>query len=1304
MKKLLSYSAALIAVLAGLFSCQPKEQPTPEPEVGTTLQQAPLVNAVADAYAKWEDDNVIPESLKVGETTLTLPQYQYAIATLLVNLSKADKSDIAVIGYKAAEHPERDSYDQKEIAVTGGAKITEGTEDLVNIAERFLKASADKLQIPNQTLVTRSGASAIAFSTNRATVTFMRAIAEYKAAGSLPKTVSTEYLSAASTLKGFAEQFVGILDIWEKTVGTVSADGSHCTDNNSAWKDVHFVPIPHSGGAYADGVDQYDPQYQPYFTVTIDGRTYTSAETWGIALRGIMDMVTKEGHTKWQPSRNPFSHTMANGASLKEPIPPVYDYDIWGQYPWYESTNDAQPINKSEIDVYLIARLAGWFLARQAAPMDITGIEPLGKIGNYQIFGSDPSECIVEEGVSGFVSSMRMWLIAARFYKYLLDNKIEDNVYDAVKDAKFSTDLYGVDMPDITLKTTTIALDSDGTAQNLKFTAKEAWEVTPSESWIKVDPASGEAGDITVTVTAEPNTGALREGEILVKGGNVTEGLVVKVTQSKYIAPSAASLKEFAEQFVKGLEVWEATVGTVESENKHLIANGTAWTNVHFIPVGPTGGDYDNHPGNQHDPMYTPWTINVGGTEYNSAQAWEIAVRGLMNMVTTEGEAFLPGMTDRNKAYTLGNNQGFLEAGMPNPSENCKWGGYPWYEEDGLTYNGGPVESVDINFIIKVCSWHLVRGLINNDGNSALGNIGNFQQFGTSSGTLNLDGYDGLIAPMRELIIMMRIYKYILDNNIDSNVYDAIKDQKFDFDMYAQGSEAKVFTLKDFAQEFVKGLDVWASNVGNIDADGVRNSQAAAGAWLDVHYIPIGNTNNSDFKDYGNNQYDDGKTPWTLNVGGTVYTSSQAWEIAIRGLMNMVTTEGEAFLDTMDDRNKAYTLADGKSLLSDIPAPSADNKWGKNPWYEYGNLVTDGGQPISEVGIDFMMKVGAWHVVRSFIKTGGNSSPLGMVGNFQEFGTSSGTLNLQGQHGDYVGYIAPMRELLVLMRIYKYILDNGIETNVYSALKDQKFKFWLYGENGDVSAPSLKAFAKEFVKGLDVWEATVGTVESESEHLIENGTAWTNAHFIPIVPNPGCEYLGHAGNQYDPKYTPWVLNVNGVEYTSAQAWEIAIRGLMNLVTAEGEDFLPTMDDRNKPYTLADNGSLNDAMPTYSPDCAWGKHPWYEGANSDLVTYNGAAIESVDVNFMVKVGAWHVVRGLIKTAGNNSPLGMIGNFQQFGTASSTLILEGYNGLISPMREMLILMRIYKDLLDNNINSNVYTAIKDKTYSFDLYGIE
>ena len=37
---------------------------------------------------------------------------------------------------------------------------------------------------------------------------------------------------------------------------------------------------------------------------------------------------------------------------------------------------------------------------------------------------------------------------------------------------------------------------------------------------------------------------------------------------------------------------------------------------------------------------------------------------------------------------------------------------------------------------------------------------------------------------MRELLILMRVYKYLLDNNIDSNVYSAIKDKRFDFDLY----------------------------------------------------------------------------------------------------------------------------------------------------------------------------------------------------------------------------------------------------------------------------------------------------------------------------------------------------------------------------------------------------------------------------------------------------------------------------------------------------------------------------------------
>ena len=106
-----------------------------------------------------------------------------------------------------------------------------------------------------------------------------------------------------------------------------------------------------------------------------------------------------------------------------------------------------------------------------------------------------------------------------------------------------------------------------------------------------------------------------------------------------------------------------------------------------------------------------------------------------------------------------------------------------------------------------------------------------------------LEGYEGLISPMRELILMMRVYKYLLDNNIDANVYSAIKDVKFDYDMYHQ-----VPSLKVFAQEFVKGLDVWAATTGNVDADGERNSKSAKGAWQNVHYIPIGNSTSNTFQ------------------------------------------------------------------------------------------------------------------------------------------------------------------------------------------------------------------------------------------------------------------------------------------------------------------------------------------------------------------------------------------------------------------------------------------------------------------------
>ena len=141
MKKLLWYTLAALAAAAVFSSCKEKPEPEPEPtNVVATVSASNLLDAAAAAYDAWEENTTIPTSLEVGGKSLTLPQYQYALCKLLTNLASGDKSDIGVIGYKEAEHPERDSYDQKEIAVTGGPKINEGTEDLVDIAKRMMAA------------------------------------------------------------------------------------------------------------------------------------------------------------------------------------------------------------------------------------------------------------------------------------------------------------------------------------------------------------------------------------------------------------------------------------------------------------------------------------------------------------------------------------------------------------------------------------------------------------------------------------------------------------------------------------------------------------------------------------------------------------------------------------------------------------------------------------------------------------------------------------------------------------------------------------------------------------------------------------------------------------------------------------------------------------------------------------------------------------------------------------------------------------------------------------------------------------
>lgn len=1024
MKKIRLFLLPLMALSILSVSCKPDEIEPDEPNTGVnsvaTFTHTELVAAVDEYYKAWEAEPVIPQTMTVSGKELTFPQYVYAFTKLIVDIKDGKTSDVEVLNFKAPDHPERDSYDKSEIAVYNGDK----GEDLGTIAQKMLESMDTKGQVPNQTLLDRNGTS-IAFSTNRAAVSFARAISAYKDAGKMPAAVSTEYLSTSATIKGFASQVVQYMRKWEETVGTVSADGSHNSGRipPDPWENAHFIPIPwHTNcSVAADGEDQYHIQYQPYLEIEVAGQKYDAAQAFGVSLAALLDLVTLEGSSLKQTVITEPVHTPGNGGNINSPIPPIEAGYAWGPHPWYENAQENGPLMingepAAEVGIDFIIKIAPWVIARATGD--------LGRYPNYFTFGEGSLEL---EGYTGYCCPMRAFVISLRFWDYIVNNNITEKFYDALKDVKVAGDLYGSEQPPIALDKESATVSPEGETVTVKVTSKdETWTATTEADFLTVDPMQGGAGDTDVNITVAPNAGAARSAKVVF---TTASGSVKQINISQDPTPNFASIEDFITQAVTYLDVWKNTVGTVK-------ADGTkTFTDAHFIPIpyrdGAAGGDGIN----QYDPAYQPYhTITVGGQELNAAQTYGTAVSVLVDLLTVEGST-LEQAEMNVLVHTPGNGKK-LEDMMPTVRPYFNWGPNPWYEVDEpISYNGEEMTEADIDFVLRIAPWVVVKKAGVGEALNPSGRYPNFYTFGSSS--ITYEGWEGYLSPMRMFLITLRYLDYIVKNNIKENVYDALKDVKVSADLYGIGQETP--TLKGWAQEFVKCLDVWEETVGKVEADGTMKGSKA---FTDAHFIPIPEPAGNSLGNVGN-QYDEmwKDKIWTMEFGGETYTSAQAWEVSIRGLLNMVTAEGEAGLPLMDDRNKPYTFANNASFASaTVPSYSSNCIWGAHPWYEEDTPVTYNGAEVTEVGLDLVVKACAWHVVRGLVKTEGNASPLGKIGNFQEFGTGSSTLNLEG----YEGLICPMRELLVVARIYKHLLDNNVDSNVYDAIKDVKFDYSLY--------------------------------------------------------------------------------------------------------------------------------------------------------------------------------------------------------------------------------------------------------------------
>ena len=989
MKRTLKYLLAALAIASlVLVSCKKHEEDEPVDEnVVATLTQAELVDAVAGMYAAWEENTTIAESLKVGSKDLTLPQYQYAMFKLLVNLQANDKADIKVLDLKAADHPERDSYDKDEIAVVNGPANAKGKEDLASIAQRILDEAVEKVRIPNVTLFDRTDGS-ISFSTNRATVTVARAIAGYKNDGKLPEKVSTEYLSAGSTLMGFAKEFVKILDVWQAHVGTIEADGAHSVDSKNEWKDVHYIPTHTT--TFPNSAENSEAET----TITVAGQTYDMEQCWTIAAQGIVNMITLEGMALVPTVQNVREHTLGDGVGLNAPIPTAPEMIPW-QHPFYEYAGLLNLSSKNPWIVDYFGIVLPWWYNKSTLGN--------GRVTNFASIGSWGIE-----GVSGELSAMRMLLMMARYYKYLLDNNITKNVYTATKGMVIDHDLYGVRPADIILQTSaemTFEAEAPEAGTSIKFAANTAWTATASEAWIHLEPASGDIENpATITVTVDKNTGDERVGTVSIKGTN-DEATVVNVKQLAYVAPSGATLKDFAEQLVTVLDVWKANVGTIQPDGQHQ--GDKRFFNVHYIPT------WSNYGADVTDNVSQPeTTITVGTETYTMYEAWVVAAKGIVEILTKEGMECVPDEQATLK-HTLGGGKGL---DIPVPAKNATWNkwAYPWYEDGDL--NLAEDKPYTVEMMAQMMPWWLKRAATLDSGK---GRVNNFQQLGDYK---FVGGQSGMISAMRMYLIMIRFYKHLLDNNITSNVYEAVQGMKIDYDLYGEGIPAESQSdMKAFAKQFVTFLDVWEKNVGTIYADGKHQGD---NAWKNVHYIPV----YSDYADSDNNKQDEA----TITVNGKTYKPFEAWDIAIKGFVEMCTAEGTTVWPTALN-SPVHTLANGKPMTMEIPELEAD-KWNKckDPWYQNeGAANFDADHPVN---IEVLRRVLPYWLNRARQLDSGK----GRIGNYQDMGASG----LEG----YSGLMCPMQSLLILCRIYKYLLDNNITENVYDAIKDKTWDPDLYNQ------------------------------------------------------------------------------------------------------------------------------------------------------------------------------------------------------------------------------------------------------------------
>lgn len=148
-----------------------------------------------------------------------------------------------------------------------------------------------------------------------------------------------------------------------------------------------------------------------------------------------------------------------------------------------------------------------------------------------------------------------------------------------------------------------------------------------------------------------------------------------------------------------------------------------------------------------------------------------------------------------------------------------------------------------------------------------------------------------------------------------------------------------------------------------------------------------------------------------------------------------------------------------------------------------------------------------------------------------------------------------------------------------------------------------------------------------------------------------------------------------------EIWELAAIGIMNMVTREGASVFP--EASNVPVHTLDNGvGLDSALPAPS-FIQFGLNPWLENGTLSINELNPMRLEP-----LVRLLTWQLKKG--------PDVGNIPNYSELGNYG----IDGFSGQICAIRTLVIMARFYKDLLDGDVSSGVYTYMKDRAINPDL----